>query len=73
MKGFYKWLSSTKFQISVLSIGLIYLQQGLYGLDPDSVTDAIVKICIAYMGARIIEPIVEAAVVIKQNGKKEKV
>jgi len=64
---------SSKFQIAVLCISLIYLQQELYNLDPNSVTDAIVKICIAYMGARIIEPIVEAAVVIKQNGKKEKV
>jgi len=73
MNAFQKFIMSSKFQIAVLCISLIYLQQGLYNLDPNSVTDAIVKICIAYMGARVIEPIVEAAVVIKQNGKKEKV
>lgn len=59
MNGFLKWLSSTKFQICVLSIGLIYLQQELYGLNPEIVTDAIIKLALGYFSARILEPIVE--------------
>jgi len=59
MNGFYKWLSSTKFQICVLVIGLVYLQQELYGLNPEIVTDALIKIALGYFSARILEPIVE--------------
>lgn len=60
--GFTKWLSSTKFQIAVLCIGLIYLQQPLYGLSAEITASSIVKICIGYLGARILEPIVEMSV-----------
>ena len=59
MTGFFKWLNSTKFQIAVLSIGLIYLQQELYGLNPEVATNALVKIVLGYFGARIVEPVVE--------------
>lgn len=59
MSGFRKWLSSTKFQITILVIGLVYLQQELYGLDAVTAANSIVKIGIAYLGARILEPIVE--------------
>lgn len=59
MSGFKKWLSSTKFQITVLVIALIYLQQELYGLDAVTVANSLVKICVAYLGARILEPVVE--------------
>lgn len=59
MNGFYKWVNSTKFQIAILSIGLIYLQQSLYGLSPEVVANCLVKIAIAYFGARVLEPIVE--------------
>lgn len=57
--GFYKWLHSTKFQVAILCIGLIYLQQELYFLKAEIVTAALVKISIAYFGARILEPIAE--------------
>lgn len=60
--GFNKWLGSTKFQIAVLCIGLIYLQQSLYGLSAEIAASSIVKICIGYLGARILEPIVEMSV-----------
>ena len=59
LTGFGKWLSSTKFQLAVLGIGLIYLQQELYGLTPEIATNALVKIILGYFGARIIEPVVE--------------
>lgn len=67
MNGFTKWLSSTKFQIAVLSIGLIYLQQEWYGLSATVAADCIMKLAIAYFGARIIEPVVEF-IVKKLNG-----
>ncbi len=60
--GFNKWLGSTKFQIAVLCIGLIYLQQPIYGLDPEVAAGSLVKICLAYLGARILEPVVEMSV-----------
>ena len=59
VNGFNKWLSSTKFQVAVLCIALIYLQQILFGLSPESVADSLVKICLAYLSARILEPVVE--------------
>lgn len=59
MNGFYKWLHSTKFQVAILCIGLIYLQQELYSLKAEIVTGALVKISIAYFGARVLEPVVE--------------
>ena len=62
VNGFNKWLGSTKFQISVLCIALIYLQQLLYGLSAEVVASSLVKICIAYLGARILEPVVEMSV-----------
>jgi len=60
--GFNKWLGSTKFQIAVLCIGLIYLQQPLYGLSAEVVASSVVKICLGYLGARILEPVVEMSV-----------
>lgn len=60
--GFIKWLGSTKFQIAVLCIGLIYLQQAFYGLSAEVVAGSLVKICIAYLGARILEPVVEMSI-----------
>jgi len=60
--GFNKWLTSSKFQLAVLCCGLIYLQQPLYGLDPVVVAQSLVKICLAYLGARILEPVVEMSV-----------
>ncbi len=59
LTGFGKWLSSTKFQIAILCIGLIYLQQEMYALNPEVATNALVKIVLGYFGARIVEPIVE--------------
>lgn len=59
LTGFGKWLSSTKFQLAILCIGLIYLQQEMYALNPEVATNALVKIVLGYFGARIVEPIVE--------------
>jgi len=57
--AYLKWLSSTKFQIAVMCIALIYLQQEFYGLSPEIVTDALLKITLAYFSARVVEPVVE--------------
>ena len=69
VNGFNKWLASTKLQVSVLCIGLIYLQQFVNGLSAEVVADSLVKICIAYLGARILEPVVEMSVARLKNGK----
>ena len=69
MNGFSKWVHSTKFQVAVLCIALIYLQQFLYGLSAEIVADSLVKICVAYLGARILEPVVEMSVARLKNGK----
>ena len=53
------------------AIGLIYLQQELYGLSAEVVTDAIVKLSIAYFSARILEPIVEFLIKKLEVLKKE--
>jgi len=57
--NYVKWLSSTKFQIAVMCIALIYLQQEFYGLSPEIVTDALLKITLAYFSTRVLEPVVE--------------
>ena len=57
--GYVKWLSSTKFQIAVMCIALIYLQQEFYGLNPEVATDALLKLALGYFSARILEPVVE--------------
>jgi len=57
--GYTKWLCSTKFQITCLCLVLIYLQQSFYGLNPAVATDALLKICLAYLAARILEPVVD--------------
>jgi len=62
MNGYLKWLSSTKFQIAFLAIGLIYCSQEFFKLNPEIATDAIVKLSLGYFTARIVEPIVEFVV-----------
>ena len=68
--NYFKWLSSTKFQIAVMCIALIYLQQEFYGLNPEIVTDALLKITLAYFSARIIEPVVEFLVGVVEKRKE---
>ena len=59
LTAFGKWLNSTKFQLAILCIGLVYLQQELYGLSPEIAANALVKVTLGYFGARIVEPVVE--------------
>jgi len=68
--NYVKWLSSTKFQIAVMCIALIYLQQEFYGLSPEIVTDALLKITLAYFSARIVEPVVEFLVGVIEKRKE---
>ena len=68
--SYIKWLSSTKFQIAVMCIALIYLQQEFYGLNPEIVTDALLKITLAYFSARIIEPVIEFLVGVVEKRKE---
>lgn len=69
VSGFNKWLASSKLQIAVLCIALIYLQQFVNGLSAEVVADSLVKICVAYLGARILEPVVEMSIARLKNGK----
>jgi len=62
MNGFYKWLSSTKFQIAILAIGLIYISMEIFKASPYTAIRAIRDVAIAYFGARVAEPIVEFVV-----------
>lgn len=62
MSGFQKLIASSKLQIAILCIGLIYLQQFINGLSAEIVASSLVKICIAYLGARILEPVVEMSI-----------
>lgn len=59
MTGFLKWLNSTKFQIGVLAIILIYFSVEFFQADPDTANSLIRDIAIAYFGARVAEPVVE--------------
>ena len=68
--NYFKWLSSTKFQIAVMCIALIYLQQEFYGLNPGVATDALVKLAIAYFSARVLEPVVEFFVSVVEKRKE---
>lgn len=71
--GFTKWLSSSKFQIGILAIGLIYLSMEIFEANPDTAIKAIRDIAIGYFGARVIEPIVEFAVNNIKLGKSKKI
>lgn len=62
MNGFKKWLNSTKFQVAVLGIIFLYLAPVFFEADPNLMAKYIRDIAIAYMGFRIGEPVVEAAV-----------
>lgn len=59
MNGFKKWLSSTKFQIAVLAIGLIYIAMEIFEADPAVAIGAIRDVSLGYFTARVVEPIVE--------------
>jgi len=62
MNGFKKWLSSTKFQVSILGIILVYLTLPLFHSSPKNVIDAIVAIVGIFCGGRVAEPLVEGMV-----------
>lgn len=68
--GFSKWLISTKFQVTIITIGLIFAAQGLYKLNPATAGRLIRDIALAYLGARGLEPIVEYAVA-RLKGKRD--
>lgn len=59
MNGFKKWLSSTKFQIAVLAIGLIYLAMEIFEADPAVALPLIRDVSLGYFTARVVEPAVE--------------
>ncbi len=62
MNGFKKWLSSTKFQIGILAIGLIYIAMEIFEADPADALPLIRDVALGYFTARVAEPIVEVAV-----------
>jgi hypothetical protein len=59
MTGFFKWLNSTKFQIGILAIGLIFLSVKFFRADPNTANSLIRDIALGYFGARVAEPVVE--------------
>lgn len=60
--GFSKWLTSTKFQIGVLGIILLYMAPVFFSVDPTRMAELIRDIVLGYFGARVAEPVVELAV-----------
>ena len=70
LNGFMKWLQSSKFQIALIAIGLIYLSMEIFKANPDTAIPAIRDIALGYFGARVVEPVVEFA--IKRLGKNVK-
>lgn len=70
MNGFKKWLSSTKFQIAVLAIGLVYVAMEIFEADPADALPLIRDVALGYFTARVAEPIVEMAV---KKIKKKKI
>ena len=65
-----KFLTSSKFQIALLAIGLIYVAQILFGLSPETAATTIMKIAVGYFGARVLEPIVSKITGGLSNGEK---
>jgi len=59
--GFTKWLSSTRFQVAVLAIGLIYLSMEIFEADPAVAIGAIRDVALGYFAARVVQPILELA------------
>jgi len=57
--GFKKWLSSTKFQVAFLAIGLIYISMEIFDADPADAIGAIRDVALGYFTARVVEPAVE--------------
>jgi len=57
--GFKKFIISSKLQVAVLAIGLIYISMEIFDADPADAIGAIRDVAIAYFGARVAEPIVE--------------
>ena len=65
-----KFLTSSKFQIALLAIGLIYVDQFAFGLSPEVCATSIMKISIGYFGARVLEPIADKITGGLNNGEK---
>ena len=68
--SYIKWLNSTKFQICVLAMGLIYSATIFFKLDSAIMSKHIETLAIAYFGARMFEPIVERITEWLSNRKK---
>lgn len=70
LNGFGKWLKSTKFQVALIAIGLIYVSMKIFNANPDTAIPAIRDIALGYFGARVAEPVVEFAINKLGKGKK---
>lgn len=64
--GFAKWLSSTKFQVFMLVFVIAIFLIVVYRLSPADALGKIRDVAIAYMGARVLEPVAEFLT--KKNG-----
>lgn len=72
INGFYKWLSSTKFQIAFLGLTGVYVAIPLFQLSPEIAVAKMVEIVGIYCGARVVEPVVEFAMKFIEAKRKEK-
>jgi len=70
LNGFNKWLKSSKFQIALIAIILIYISMEIFNANPDTALPLVRDVALGYFGARVAEPVVEFAV--KRLGKKIK-
>ena len=59
--GFTKWLSSTRFQVAILAIGLIYVSMEIFEADPTVAIKAIRDVSLGYFTARVVQPLLELA------------
>lgn len=74
LNGYVKWLSSTKFQICLLTEIAVYIAIPLFNLEPEFAVTKMVEVCAIYCATRVLEPIVEFIVkkleVLKNAGYK---
>ena len=59
MNGFLKFLSSSKYQLALLTFGFIVWLIASNKISGELAVREVVKLSIAYFGARVLEPFVE--------------
>jgi hypothetical protein len=68
LEGFLKWLNSTKFQVFLIFSGFAFFLVVVYKLNPLEALKCLKDVSIAYMAARVVEPISD--LIASKLGKK---